>query len=82
MLVDVRNPDEFVQDHLDAADNIPLDKLKDDQREFESVDKVFLICQSGIRSNQARHILEKRFPKGNFINVRGGLNRIRTKPVL
>jgi len=75
-LIDVRNPDEFYEDHLEGSDNIPLDKLNNERLHFDA-DKVFLICQSGARSLQGRDVLQKRFPEVTFINVRGGLNRIR-----
>ncbi|MCE2612158.1 HesA/MoeB/ThiF family protein [Flavobacteriaceae bacterium D16] len=80
-LIDVRNPNEFAEDHLEASDNIPLEKLNKEDL-FLNADKVFLICQSGVRSLQARDILQKRFPEGTFINVGGGLNRIRASKLL
>ena len=81
-LVDVRNPEEYLEDHLEGSDNIPLGQLNDTQLHFNDIDKVYLICQSGIRSMQGRHVLQQRFPEITFINIRGGLNRIRASKLM
>lgn len=82
LLVDVRNPDEFLEDHLDVAMNIPLAELDEGELQLKGVEKVFLICQSGIRSMQAKYLLQNRFPEITFINVGGGLDRLRTSKSL
>ncbi|MCX2719603.1 HesA/MoeB/ThiF family protein [Lentiprolixibacter aurantiacus] len=82
LLIDVREPGEFMEDRLESAVNIPIGELEDRQIVFDNTDKVFLICQSGIRSMQGKYILQKRFPDVKFINVHGGLNRIRASEPL
>lgn len=83
LIVDVRNPDEFEEDRLEGSDNIPLESLEDAHLPLDNIEKVFLICQSGVRSAQARYLLQQRFPGKSFINVAGGLNRIRSsKPMI
>ena len=77
-IIDVRNPEEFVEDHLKGSDNVPLEQLTDKNLKLEDIDKVYLICQSGLRSMQAKHLLEQRYAEVKFINIRGGLNRMRT----
>lgn len=76
-LVDVRSQAEFEQDHLDGAVNIPLEELNGESLSFNPKEQVYLICQSGSRSLQALYLLQKRFPDTDFVQVEGGLDRIR-----
>lgn len=57
MIVDVRTPQEFADDHLDNAVNFPLSEL---DKHFANVDKdtqIVLYCRSGNRSGQAYQYL-------------------------
>lgn len=67
LLIDVREEDEFEENHLDHAINIPMNKLSN----FKSDQDVYVICASGIRSLHAVQYL--RANKVNAINVRGGM---------
>ncbi|WP_119674229.1 rhodanese-like domain-containing protein [Deinococcus sp. RM] len=50
-LIDVREPDEYVQGHVPGALNLPLSELQG--RETEVPGGAVLICASGNRSSQA-----------------------------
>jgi len=57
LLIDVRNPDEYANNHLDGAINIPLSCLEqDDQIQGK---EVILYCRSGMRSLDGKQKLEK-----------------------
>ena len=71
LIVDVRTPQEFADDHLDNAVNYPLSEL---DQHFAGINKdaqIVLYCRSGNRSGQAYQWLEKQ----GFTNLHnaGGL---------
>ncbi len=57
-LLDVRTKREYGQGHLDGFRNIPVDELRDRLDEIEKDKRVYVICQSGLRSYIASRILE------------------------
>lgn len=57
-LLDTRTVDEYGCGHIDGFKNIPLDELRERIGEIESGKKVYVICQSGLRSYLAVRILE------------------------
>jgi rhodanese-related sulfurtransferase len=69
-LIDVRTPAEFQELHVEAARNVPLDKLDPatvmQDRIGSAQDPVYLICRSGSRGHQAC----LKFEKAGFSNVR------------
>ena len=70
VFIDVRSPIEYNAQHIQQFQNIPLkSKFKDLPKDKEIV----VICQTGIRSNQACKKLKRRGHK-NITNVRGGLS--------
>lgn len=70
-ILDVRNEEEWNNGHLDQAVNIPHGKLLNENIPFNKEDKIYVHCQSGVRSSIAVGILEK---KGfeNVVNIREG----------
>lgn len=72
--VDVRTPGEFKGNHIRGFKNIPLHQLaKKAERELSKEKEVIVICQSGMRSQQASKVLKKlKFPK--VTNVKGGMS--------
>lgn len=71
--IDVRTPLEFRANHIRGFKNIPLHELKQRVHELSKDKEVIVICQSGMRSNQASKLLKKLgFTK--VTNVRGGMN--------
>lgn len=70
-VLDVRNDEEWNNGHLDQAVNIPHGKLLNENIPFNKEDKIYVHCQSGVRSSIAVGILEN---KGfeNVVNIREG----------
>ena len=59
-LIDVRTSGEFASAHNSGSYNVPLDLLREHQRELTAQhgDPVVLVCASGARAEQARTLLE------------------------
>ncbi|WP_107838434.1 rhodanese-like domain-containing protein [Metasolibacillus meyeri] len=70
LFIDVRTPAEYKGRHIQQFKNMPLgtdfSKLPKDQR-------IFVICQSGMRSAQACKQLKK-LGYQDITNIRGGMN--------
>lgn len=58
-LVDVRTPAEFKSGSVKGAVNIPLDTLSSQLDRFKNKKHIVVFCRSGMRSSQAKAILEK-----------------------
>lgn len=67
-LVDVRSPREFAGGSVKGAVNIPLDKLPSQLSKFKDKKHVVVFCQSGMRSSQAKNVLQQ----GGIQNVYNG----------
>jgi len=71
-MLDVREPGEWAEGHIEGAKHIPLGLLLERQQELEPVQEIIVICRSGNRSGLACELLtEKGF---NVVNMTGGLN--------
>lgn len=57
ILLDARTPGEFGRGHIDGFVNIPVDELRERLGELDKSKKVYVICQSGLRSYIASRIL-------------------------
>ena len=57
-LLDVRTVEEYASGHVDGFVNIPVDELRERIVEVEKGKPVYVMCQSGLRSYIASHILE------------------------
>ena len=57
-LLDTRTPWEYSRGHIEGFRNIPVDELRQRIGEIEQGKKVYVICQSGLRSYIATRILE------------------------
>ena len=57
-LLDTRTPGEYRRGHIEGFKNIPVDELRQRIDEIEQGKKVYVICQSGLRSYIATRILE------------------------
>ena len=75
-IVDVRTAEEYADFNLEKTVNIPLDQINDNFSLKESNEKIYVLCQSGIRSQKAISLLRDKFPDINLIQVRGGLSAI------
>lgn len=77
LVLDVRKPAEFESGHLDEAENLPLDQMKDPgaMSMIEETDNVYVHCAGGYRSVIACSLL-KRQGIHNVRNVEGGYRAI------
>ena len=76
-VIDVRKPGEYEAEHVDGADNVPLDFLNEQIDEFPASGEVYVHCAGGYRSMIALSILRARGWK-NLIDVKGGFKSIET----
>ena len=67
-LVDVRTPGEFAAGSVPGAENIPLDTIPAQLTKFRDKENIVLFCRSGMRSGQAKGILESNGFK-NVVNA-------------
>lgn len=67
-LVDVRSPDEFKSGHVKGSVNVPLDQIGKQIAKFKGKTNIVVFCRSGMRSGQAKSILEQ----NGFTNVTNG----------
>lgn len=70
--IDVRTTGEFQSNKIKGFKNIPLQSLRQREKELKKDVPVVLICASGSRSLQAARILSKAGFE-NLINVKGGM---------
>ena len=56
-LLDTRTPWEYLRGHINSFRNIPVDALRERLDEVEKGKKVYVVCQSGLRSYIASRIL-------------------------
>ncbi|WP_421809395.1 ThiF family adenylyltransferase [Flagellimonas sp.] len=78
IVLDVRTPEEFSGQHLNKSINTPLDHLESASEHIVGAEEVYVICQSGKRSEQAIRQLDPIYPSKRFYNVLGGMNKMKT----
>ncbi|MFZ2312312.1 MAG: rhodanese-like domain-containing protein [Methylobacter sp.] len=73
-VIDVREPPEFVQSHIENAINTPLSKLPEylSKLETHKKDPILIACQTGTRSASAGKILTKAGFEQVFV-ITGGM---------
>ncbi|PRX55001.1 HesA/MoeB/ThiF family protein [Flagellimonas meridianipacifica] len=76
IVLDVRTPKEFEHNHLAESINVPLQELELPFNLIESKAPIYVICQSGKRSELAIEQLQKAHPELTFCNILGGMNRL------
>lgn len=69
--IDVRTPEEYAGGHAPKAANYPLDKVETELAKLDKNKPVYVICQSGRRSQKAAETLQKAGFK-EIYNVKGG----------
>jgi len=74
-LFDVRKASEFQAEHVDTAENTPLDFLNEHLAEIPRDKDVYLYCAGGYRSMIAASILKARGWE-NIVDIRGGFKTI------
>jgi rhodanese-related sulfurtransferase len=72
--IDVRTPGEYKGIHIKGFKNIPLNQITQKaEKELNKDKEVIVICQSGMRSQQASKTLKK-LGFTNVRNVKGGMS--------
>ena len=67
ILLDTRTPFEYMRGHADGFIHIPLDDLRERLGELDKTKKIYVMCQSGLRSYLATRILmQNGFDSYNF----------------
>lgn len=69
--IDVRTPEEYAGGHAPNAPNFPLDKIETELAKLDKNKSIYVICQTGRRSQKAAEILHKAGFK-EIYNVKGG----------
>ena len=78
LIIDVREPYEFLSGHAEGAINIPPSDLLEGAKQLESIPKdteLVLYCRSGARSNSAMNILSRL----GYTNLVNGINKDHVK---
>jgi molybdopterin/thiamine biosynthesis adenylyltransferase/rhodanese-related sulfurtransferase len=73
-LIDVRETDEFEEEHLQNATSIPLMQLKPGAITLKPDRPVVMFCEKGARSNKAAQMLQKQYPAAQVYSVLGGMD--------
>jgi len=74
LLVDVRQPEEYTQEHIPGSRLMPLDELESNLAELPSEKDIFFYCRSGARSQAAAIIsLDSGNPLQKVYNLVGGM---------
>lgn len=74
LIIDVREPQEYANSHVQGAINLPPSKLTGDLEELSDVPKdteIILYCRTGSRSNVAMHILKTK----GYTKLVNGINQ-------
>lgn len=74
-IIDVRTIEEFENYHLPNAIHIPLDTLENSLTKINFSIPVYLLCQSGKRSEIALKQMQKQYPESPLFSILGGLNQ-------
>lgn len=73
-LIDVREPVEFEEEHLQGAVSIPLLQLKPAELTVNIESPIVMFCEKGARSNKAAQMLQRQYPSAQVYSVLGGMN--------
>lgn len=74
LLVDVRQPEEYIQEHIPGSKLMPLDELEAVLGELPAQKDIFFYCRSGARSQAAAIIsLDSGNPLQRVYNLIGGM---------
>ena len=74
-IIDVRTIEEFENYHLPDSVHIPLHTLYANTSKINFSLPVYLLCQSGIRSETALKQLQEKNPESSLFSILGGLNQ-------
>lgn len=74
LFIDVREPHEFAQDHVEGAINLPVSQILSGAEILKGVPRdteLVLYCISGSRSNSLTHFMQEL----GFTNIVNGINK-------
>lgn len=72
-LLDVREANEFEDEHLQGAVCVPLTRFDASTVSIQNNIPVITFCEKGARSNKAAQILQKQYPAATIYSVLGGM---------
>ncbi|MBS1525554.1 MAG: MBL fold metallo-hydrolase [Bacteroidetes bacterium] len=75
-IIDVRRPDEYRAEHLDDAENMPLDYLNEHMAGLDKAKTYYVHCASGYRSMVFTSILRARGYRG-LVDIKGGFGALK-----
>jgi rhodanese-related sulfurtransferase len=75
VIVDVRSPDEYAYEHIPGSFNIPIDTLAERKHEIPQSSAIYVVCQSGLRSENACNQLQL-LGLPHVLTVEGGIKAI------
>jgi rhodanese-related sulfurtransferase len=70
--IDVRTENEFKMERIFGAKNIPLNQIQSKIEELKKLEKIYIYCATGNRSQIACHLLNS-IGIENCYNVEGGI---------
>ncbi|WP_337031478.1 rhodanese-like domain-containing protein [Paenibacillus illinoisensis] len=70
-MLDVREPEEWMEGHVAGSNHIPLGELDVRHEELDPTQEIIVICRSGNRSGKACELLNEKGFK--VVNMTGGL---------
>ncbi len=73
IVVDVREPDEYEQNHILGTTLIPLSTVSAEAIPMQAGQKLVLHCRSGARSHHACELLTEQDPSLEVYNLEGGI---------
>ncbi len=71
VILDVRNPNEYVVAHYEEALNIPVTELKDRMEEVPQDKTILIHCARGKRAERAYNMLREERPTGEIFFIKG-----------
>ena len=74
-IIDVRTIEEYEDYHLPNSIHIPLDSLESKMEKINFWLPVYLLCQSGKRSETALKQLREQHPESSLFSILGGINQ-------
>jgi sulfur-carrier protein adenylyltransferase/sulfurtransferase len=77
LIVDVRELWEVPELIGDNVLQLPIDELKAKIETLQTVKKIVLVCQSGVRSKQIKEYLETTYKMNNLFELAGGINALK-----
>ena len=74
LLIDIRDPNEFKNLHIENSVNMPTEDLHSKSKHFPTNIPVIVICEVGKSSLDQIRMLKRNNSHANLINLKGGIN--------